>query len=171
MKKSVLAICTLLVCAPLAANASMTFPGVPNIPIKKGISFNGFFRNHQPVKLLFAVAQPGPQVTESLWNAALCIKYLQRMHYRYKMHVVFYSGGVKVANMFSEKNSKWAPLLRKLHKEGVTFSVCHNAMVLFHLRTRDIYPYMRVIPAGILSIAEYEMRGYQPIFNPNSVSS
>ena len=170
MRKSTIAMAALLGSLSTAAYAVTAFPGVPQIPLKKGLSFGGFFRHHQPVKLVFAVGQPGPQVTESLWNAALCITYLQHKHYRYKMHVVFYSRGDLVADMFSEKYSKWAPLLRRLHREGVTFTVCHNAMYLLHLHTQDIYPFMKVIPAGILSIAEFEMRGYMPIFNPNSVT-
>lgn len=149
-----------------AADANM--PGVPPIPLKPGLSFNGFFKEHQPVKILFAVGQPGPQLKESLINGALVIKYLKAHNYKYKIHYVFYSRAVGVTDEFNQKYSNWSPLLHRLHDEGVTFSVCHNAMVLFHVKSADVYSFMKVIPAGILSITEYEVRGYSPIFNPNT---
>lgn len=147
-----------------------SFPGVPNIPLDNKISFNGFFKSHQPVKIVWAIGQPGVQATESLWNAALVIKYLQAHHYKYRIHIVLYSKGVLLADVFSSHFNTWGPLLRKLHAAGVTFTVCHNAMYLFHVRTKDLYPFMHPIPAGILSVVEYEMRGYSPIYNPNSVT-
>ncbi|MHB8346787.1 MAG: DsrE family protein [Acidiferrobacterales bacterium] len=149
-----------------AAKANM--PGVPAIPLKPGLSFNGFFKEHQPVKILFVVGQPGPQLKESLINGALVIKYLKAHNYKYKIHYVLYSRAVAVADEFNQRYSAWAPLLRTLHDNGVTFTVCHNAMVLFHVKSADVYPFMKVIPAGILSVAEYETRGYSPIFNPNT---
>jgi len=158
---------------PAFANTGNTvnFPSVPNIPIKPGLSYGGYFKHHQPVKILFAVGQPGEQTSESLVNAALVIKYLVHKGYKYKIHFVFYSKGVLVADRLSQKYSAgWGPLLHALHERGVTFSVCHNAMVLLHVHTNEIYPFMRVIPAGILAVAEYEHRGYSPVFNPNSVT-
>jgi len=159
--------------APVFANARnvVNFPSVPNIPIKPGLSYGGYFKHHQPVKILFAVGQPGEQTSESLVNAALVIKYLVHKGYKYKIHFVFYSKGILVTDRLSQKYSAgWGPLLHALHKRGVTFSVCHNAMALLHVHTNEIYPFMQVIPAGILSVVEYEGRGYFPVFNPNSVT-
>ena len=167
MKRIIQVLCSFFVAATCHAAAS-GMPGVPNIPLKPGLSYGGFFKNHQPVKIVFAVGQPGPQTKESLINGALVIKYLRAHGYKYKIHYVFYSRAVAIADTFSQKYSSWAPLLRALRKEGVTFSVCHNAMVIFHVKSSDVYPFMKVIPAGILSVAEYEMRGYSPIFNPNT---
>ena len=169
MKKSVIAVALLFLLSWQSSLADgVTFPNVPNIPIKPGLSYGGYFKEHQPVKILFAVGQPGPQLKESLINAALVIKYLKSKGYSYKVHFVFYSKAVWVASAFNQKYGGWAPLLSALHEQGVTFSVCHNAMVLFHVKSAEVYPYMTVIPAGILSIVEYEMKGYSPIFNANS---
>jgi len=154
--------------ASLAENVS--FPGVPDIPLKPGLSYGGFFKKHQPVKILFAVGQTGPQLKESLINAALVIKYLKAKGYKYKIHFVLYGKAVLVADVFNQKYGNWAPLLEELHKQGVTFTVCHNAMVLSRVESADVYPFMKVIPAGILSVAEYEMKGYSPIFNSNADS-
>ncbi len=162
-----------LMTVPVMASAgeAVSFPGVPNIPVSRELSFGGFFRHHRPVKIVFAVAQPGVQTAESLVNAALVIKYLESKGYRYKIHFVFYSNGVLVADRLSQKYSAgWAPLLEALHKKGVTFSVCHNAMVLLHVKSNELFPFMTVAPAGILSIVEYEEKGYMPIFNPNSIT-
>jgi len=151
-----------------AMAGEIPFPNVPNPKQDPQLSYDGFFKHHQPVKLLFAVGQPGPQLKESLINSALVIRYLKAHGYRYRIHMVLYSRAVFVADQFDQKYSGWAPLLTALHKQGVTFSVCHNAMALLHVKEGDIYPFMKVIPAGILSVAEYEMKGYHPIFNPNT---
>jgi intracellular sulfur oxidation DsrE/DsrF family protein len=150
---------------------TVSFPSIPNLPQNPRLSFGGYFKRHQPVKIVFAIGQPGGQTTESLVNGALVIKYLVSKGYKYKIHYVFYSKGVLVADRFNQRYSaSWAPLLGALHRSGVTFTVCHNAMALLHVRSDDLYPYMKPIPAGILSLVEYEARGYQPIFNPNSVT-
>ncbi len=169
---SFVAALTLLAMPVLAsAGESVSFPSVPNIPIDPGLSFGGFFRHHQPVKILFAIGQPGGQTSESLINAALVIKYLASKGYRYKIHFVFYSKGVLVADRLNQRYSAgWAPLLEALHTKGVTFSVCHNAMVLLHVKSDEIFPFMTIAPAGILAVVEYEDKGYMPIFNPNSVT-
>ncbi len=168
MKKIYVALAILLsLCWQTSFAENVNFPSVPNIPLKPGLSYGGFFKKHQPVKILFAVGQPGPQLKESLINAALAIKYLKAKGYSYKIHFVFYGKAVLAADAANQKYSNWAPLLDALHKQGVTFSVCHNALVSLHVKSADVYPFMMVIPAGILSITEYEMKGYSPIFNPN----
>lgn len=169
MKKVYLAVAILLsLCWQTSFAASASLPGIPDIPLKPGLSYGGFFKKHQPVKILFAVGKTGPQLKESLINAGLVMKYLKAKGYKYKMHFVLYGKAVLVADSFNQKYSSWAPLLEALSKQGVTFTVCHNAMVLFHVKSADVYPYMKVIPAGILSVVEYEMKGYSPIFNANS---
>ncbi|RZD18339.1 MAG: hypothetical protein EVG15_06240 [Candidatus Acididesulfobacter diazotrophicus] len=144
------------------------FPNVPAIPQNPKLSFGGFFKHHQPVKILLAVGAVGPQLKEVLLNAAMIIRYLKPKGYRYKIHIVFYGGGVLAADQFNMKYDVWASLLRALNKQGVTYTVCHNAMEMFHVKPGDVYPFMHIIPAGVLSVTEYEMRGYVPIFNPNS---
>ncbi len=150
------------------AGEVVPFPGVPNIPQNPKLSYGGFFKHHQPVKIVFVVGQPGPQLKESLINSALVIRYLKSKGYRYKIHVVLYAKAVEVADQFNVKYSSWGPLLKALHKQGETFTVCHNAMELFHVKINDLYPFMKPIPAGILSVVQYEREGYMPIFNPNS---
>ncbi|MHB1586573.1 MAG: DsrE family protein [Acidiferrobacteraceae bacterium] len=170
MKKQLLAsaaLCASLFCG-VGRAATVPFPGVPNLRQNPHLSYGGFFRKHQPVKILFAVGQPGPQLKESLINSALVIRYLKSKGYRYKVHIVFYSKAVLVTDEYNQKYAAWAPLLRALHRQGVTFTVCHNAMELFHVKSPDVYSFMHVIPAGILSIVQYEMEGYSPVFNPNS---
>ncbi len=152
----------------LVLAAEIPFPNVPSPAQNPKLSYGGYFKHHQPVKILFAVGQPGPQLKESLINSALVIRYLKAHGYRYQIHFVLYSRAVFVADQLNQKYSTWAPLMEALHKQGVTFSVCHNAMALLHVKSADVYPYMKVIPAGILSVVEYEMKGYHPIFNPNT---
>ena len=169
MKRIYLALAILLsLCWQASLAQSVNFPGIPDVPLKPGLSYGGFFKQHQPVKILFAVGRPGLQLKESLTNAALVINYLKAKGYKYKIHFVLYGKAVLAADVFNQKYSNWTPLLEDLHKQGVTFTVCHNSMVFLQVKSADVYPFMKVIPAGILSVAEYEMKGYSPIFNSNS---
>ncbi len=168
LRRSVLGAILAALCPAVVLAADIPYPNVPNPPQNPKLSYGGFFKRHQSVKILFAVGQPGPQLKESLINAALVTRYLKAHGYGYRIHFVLYSKAVFVADQLNQKYSTWAPLLEALHKNGVTFSVCHNAMALLHVRSADVYPFMKVIPAGILSVVQYEMKGYQPIFNPNT---
>jgi uncharacterized protein len=168
MKNTAFAVLLATLLPVCAIAGEIPFPNVPNPQQDPHLNYGGYFKKHQPVKILFSVGQPGPQLKESLINSALVIRYLKAHGYRYRIHFVLYSRAVFVADQFNQKYSVWAPLLEALHKEGVTFTVCHNAMALLHVKEADVYPFMKVIPAGILSVVEYEMKGYHPIFNPNT---
>ncbi|MCL4542698.1 MAG: DsrE family protein [Deltaproteobacteria bacterium] len=162
---------SLLCYAPIANaanNGQIPFPGVPMLRQNPKLSFGGFLKAHQPIKIVFSVGASGPQLRESLMNAALVIRYLKSKGYRYKIHFVLYGKAVLAADQFNGKYAIWTSLLRALNKHGVTYSVCHNSIEALHLKSSDIYPFMHIIPAGILSVTEYEMRGYSVIVNPNS---
>ncbi|HED19398.1 MAG TPA: hypothetical protein ENI74_07855, partial [Gammaproteobacteria bacterium] len=38
---------------------SIEFPGVPDIPVPQGMSYEGFFEAHNPVNVVFGVSDPG----------------------------------------------------------------------------------------------------------------
>ena len=147
---------------PLAARAA-DFPGVPNVPASP-YHYGGFYKNH-PVKLVIGIDDPARQLQRSLVQTALAIRYLKGRHEAYRFHVVFYGNGVQAADRFNQQFAQWGPLIESLHRAGVTFTVCHNAMMLQKIQEKDVYPFMTLIPSGILSIAEYQMKGYAYVTN------
>lgn len=154
-------------CAPAwaAGPAVPQFSGVPNSEVTPEMNFGGFFRHHQPVKVVFGVSDPGAQTKETLTNAALMIQYLKSRHERYQMQVVLYGKAVFVADQWKSEYSVYQDLMQELHAQGVEFRVCFNSMTSLHVKKDDLYPYAKVIPAGILQIVKKEMQGYQYISN------
>ncbi len=141
------------------------FPGVPDIPVPPELSYEGYFDEHSPVKLVFGVSDPGAQLKESLINAAYTIRYLRPRGIPYRIQIVLYARAVLSASVFSEAYGSYAPLLDALNRHGVEFRVCNNSMEALHVQADDLYSYMKVIPAGILQIVKKQMQGYAYISN------
>ena len=141
------------------------FPGVPDVPVPQGISYGGFFKAHNPVKVVFGVSDPGAQLKESLINAAYTIKYLRPRGIPYHIQIVLYGKAVLSATPFNEAYSGYAPLFDSLHEAGVKFKVCNNSMHALKVSPDDLYPDMDVVPAGILQLIKMQMQGYTYISN------
>ena len=160
------AVLTLLLSLPAVVFAAdVQFPGVMTVPENPKLSFGGYFKHHQPVKIVFSASDPGKPFQESLNNAALVIRYLKARGYRYEIQFVLYGKATFVADAFSDRYSNYEPLMRALHKAGVQFRVCHNSMYALHIKQSDLYSYMKVIPAGILQLVKKQMQGYAYIRN------
>jgi uncharacterized protein len=162
-----LALCAATVSAEDALGPPVEFPNVPAIPLPAGVDFEGFFTKDKPVKIVFGVADPGRQMRESLTNAAYSIMYLKPRGVPYAIEFVLYARGVLAANQFSEEYSGFIPLMEALHKEGVQFRVCNNAMGSLGVSPSDVHPFMKITPAGILAITEKQMQGFHYISNPD----
>lgn len=141
------------------------FPGIASIPIPQDLDYGGFFKAHQPVKILFGVSDPGAQLKESLTNAALIIRYLKSRGYRYDIHFVLYGKAVWAADSFNQQFGGYAAQLEALSQQGVSFSVCYNSLESLGVNRDDVYGYMKIIPAGILQIVKKQMEGFVYISN------
>ena len=141
------------------------FPGVLAIPVLKDLGYGGFFKDHQPAKVVFGVSDPTGQMRESLVNASLIIRYLKDRGYRYRIEFVFYGKAVLTADKLNQKYGGYNDLMEALHKQGVVFSVCYNSMYSLKIKRSDIRGYMKVIPAGILELVKKQMQGYAYISN------
>lgn len=151
--------------AAAAPRAVPEFPGVASVPLPPGLNFGGFFKHHQPVKVVFGISDPGPQLKESLINAALMIQYLKAHGYHYRMQMVLYGKAVFAVDQWKMQYSGYKDLMEKLHAEGVEFRVCYNSLHQLHVSRSDVYPYVKVIPAGLLQIVKKQMQGYSYISN------
>ena len=146
-------------------NGAIEFPNVPEIPVPEGMGYDNYFKQHQPVKLVFGVSDPGAQLKESLTNAAYTIKYLKPRGIKYEIQLVLYSKAVFAANSFNEEYGGYSELMEALNQQGVKFAVCNNSLAALNQSTEDMYPYMKVIPAGILQIVKKQMQGFSYIHN------
>ncbi|NOY16946.1 MAG: hypothetical protein GXP23_08455 [Gammaproteobacteria bacterium] len=148
-----------------APAGNIEFPTIPDIPVPEGMGYDNYFKQNQPVKLVFGVSDPGPQLRESLTNAANTIKYLKPRGIKYKIQIVLYGKAVFPANIFNEEYAGYSELMEELNKQGVEFAICNNSLVALKQSREDIYPYMKIIPAGILQIVKKQMQGYAYIHN------
>lgn len=150
---------------PMAGNTLPDFPGITSIPIPKKLNFGGFFKTHQPVKIMFGVSDPDAQLKESLTNAALIIRYLKSRGYRYNIDIVLYGKAVQAADSFNQQFGGYAAQLDALHQQGVTFNVCYNSLESLSIESDTIYDYMEIVPAGILQIVKKQLEGFAYISN------
>ncbi len=151
--------------ARAAEESGPEFPNVPNIPVPKGAGYGDFFNQHQPVKIVFGVSDPGDQMRESLTNAAYTIKYLRPRNIAYKIQIVLYGKAVLPASQFATEGAGYAPLMKELHEHGVEFVVCNNSLAALDQSPDDLYPFMKLVPAGILQLAKKQMQGFAYISN------
>lgn len=144
---------------------SIQFPTIPNIPVPEGIGYDNFFNKNQPVKLVFGISDPGAQFEESLTNAAYTINYLKPRGIKYEIELVLYGKAVLPANTFNEEYAGYNELMETLNQQGVEFTVCNNSLAALNQSADEIYPYMKIIPAGILEIAKNQMQGFAYLNN------
>jgi len=103
--------------------------------VPQEMSYEGFFKAHNPVKVVFGVSDPGARLKESLINAAYTIKYLKPREIPYHIQIVLYGKAV--------------------------LSATHALKV----SADDLYPDMEVVPTGILQLIKMQMQGYTYISN------
>lgn len=146
-------------------NDAIEFPNIPDIPVPEGIGYDNYFKKNNPVKIVFGVSDPNHQLKESLTNAAYTIKYLYPRGISYEIEIVLYGKAILPANSFNEEYAGYSELMDKLNKAGVVFTVCNNSLSALKESTDDLYPYVKVIPAGILEIVKKQMQGFAYIHN------
>ena len=50
--------------------------------------------------------------------------------------------------------------MEELNKKGVVFSACNNALKGNNINPEDIGEFVKIVPAGVIEIAEKQMEGY-----------
>ncbi len=50
--------------------------------------------------------------------------------------------------------------MEELNKKGVVFSACNNALKGNNINPENIGEFVKIIPAGVIEIAEKQMEGY-----------
>ena len=50
--------------------------------------------------------------------------------------------------------------IEELHKRGVVFSACNNALKGNDISPEEVREFVKIVPAGVIEIAEKQMEGY-----------
>jgi uncharacterized protein len=67
----------------------------------------------------------------------------------------------KAVNLFRKDRAvKYAPEMEELHKLGVLFKACRNAMAKNHVEKADLLAICDVVPAGILELINLQHKGF-----------
>ncbi len=117
-----------------------------------------FFKN-KVLKMLVEIDYPNPK----RWNYAIAVisNVMKAFGYnslKYKIELVAFGAGLKmVMPKFDKKNEA---VLESLVTYGLKIRGCHNTMLKFHLTKKALFPFVRVVPAGVLEVAKKGMQGY-----------
>ena len=78
--------------------------------------------------------------------------------FKYKLELVVFGPGIKmVMKKFDKKNEA---VLQSLVTYGLKIRACHNTMLKGHLTKEALFPFVKVVPAGVIEIARKQMQGY-----------
>ena len=117
------------------------------------------FFKHKTMKMVIEVdyAKPGR------WGLAIAnIKNVMAAFgdnsFKYKMELVVFGPGLRmVMKKFDKKNEA---VLQSLVTYGLKIRACHNTMLKAHLTKKALFPFVKVVPAGVVEIARKQMQGY-----------
>ena len=117
------------------------------------------FFKHKVLKMLFEIDYPSPK----RWNYAIAVmsNVMKAFGYnslKYKIELVAFGAGLKMIMIkFDKKNEA---VLQSLVSYGLKIRACHNTMLKLHLTKKALFPFVRVVPAGVLEVARRGMQGY-----------
>ncbi len=67
----------------------------------------------------------------------------------------------KAVNLFrKDKSAGYSQSIEELHKNGVHFMICRNAMAHNKVEQKDLIEVCEVVPAGIVELIRLQQEGY-----------
>lgn len=102
---------------------------------------------------------------DSRWNMVLenvknMLSYSQKNHVTVQMEVV--ANGLAVIGLTehtAQKSNRWA-MMNEFAKSGVVFAACNNSLNKFNLQPKDMSSFVKVVPAGVVEIAQEVSEGF-----------
>lgn len=73
---------------------------------------------------------------------------------------VLANGGAVLQYVFSSHPNEIAQKMTFLHRRGVTFAACRNAMKAYHLEPEDLLAFVTTVPAGVMELVQKQAGGY-----------
>ncbi len=74
--------------------------------------------------------------------------------------IVMLSNGYAVKLFVKASNSKLEDTMKELHKKGVKFYICNNALKANGIKKEDLFEFCEVVPAGVTKLVELQKEGY-----------
>ena len=117
-----------------------------------------FFKG-KVLKMLVEIDYPN----QKRWNYAISVisNVMKAFGYnslKYKIELVAFGAGLKM--MMPKFDKKNEAVLQSLVSYGLKIRACHNTMLKLHLTKKALFPFIRVVPAGVLEVARRGMQGY-----------
>ncbi len=97
---------------------------------------------------------------ERLTLALTNIKNLFKEVPPHQCRVCLVANGKAVKLLHKDKIKEHAAAMEELHKQGVRFMACRNAMAMHKIEKSDLFHLCEVVPAGILELIDLQTRGY-----------
>ncbi|MCL6120346.1 MAG: DsrE family protein [Deltaproteobacteria bacterium] len=123
-----------------------------------GLPLPKFFK-HKALKMIIEVDYAKP----ARWGLAIAnIKNVMAAFgdnsFKYKIELVVFGPGLRMLmKKFDKKNEA---VLQSLVSYGLKLRACHNTMMKAHVTKEALFPFVKVVPAGVVEIARKEMQGY-----------
>lgn len=103
--------------------------------------------------------------SESKWHMVLentknMLKYGKENNVNFEIEIV--ANGIAIVGLLQPiaEKSKWYLEMDELSKEKVVFAACHNALEKFNPNQTPLCAFVKVVPAGVVEIAEKQKEGY-----------
>ncbi len=74
--------------------------------------------------------------------------------------IALLANGNAVKHFVREANMEHLPKLEELHKKGVKFYLCNNAMNKHKLKKEQMFDFCEVVPAGVTKLVKLQNEGY-----------
>ena len=74
--------------------------------------------------------------------------------------VALLANGFAVKLFVKASNAKFRETLEELHKQGVKFYVCNNALNAHGINKEDLFEFCEIVPAGVTKLVELQNAGY-----------
>ena len=123
-----------------------------------GLPLPKFFKN-KTMKMIIEVDYAKP----ARWGLAIAnIKNVMAAFgdnsLKYKIELVVFGPGLRMLmKKFDKRNEA---VLQSLVSYGLKLRACHNTMMKAHVTKKALFPFVKVVPAGVVEIARKEMQGY-----------
>ena len=123
-----------------------------------GLPLPKFFK-HKALKMIIEVDYAKP----ARWGLAIAnIKNVMAAFgdnsFKYKIELVVFGPGLRMLmKKFDKRNEA---VLQSLVSYGLKLRACHNTMMKAHVTKKALFPFVKVVPAGVVEIARKEMQGY-----------
>ncbi|MFS0782715.1 DsrE family protein [Bacillus sp. 1P06AnD] len=73
------------------------------------------------------------------------------------------ANGEAVKGVIAKNGEKEAKQLAELAEKHVIIAACNNALTTYGLKPDDIHSFIKIVPAGVVEIAEKQQEGYNYI--------